>query len=270
MNEKPTKIIRHLSSDNYLKLPRATCQDVRLGWRSLGMLVYMLSLPADWEFYLSDLSNRRGGHGNGRAAARAALDELRDLGYLKIERVRVDGRITGCDWHISDLPIFRNGGDGPGYDFQTEEIQADENRCLQSKHVDKVNKEAAATAAASSAAASESQMQKAPGQDKNHLTPRGFDMLGGVQCWRSEPADLKTVSDLIDEHGIEKIEAVAADLTQKNGKPPLPSQVVDVLAGESKRAGRRASTQPPDLPPLDRAAARQRLAAAKAQLRPVA
>ncbi len=88
-------------------------------------------------------------------------------------------------------------------------------------------------------------------------------------CWRKEPADLKTVLDLTEKFGTEKIEAIAAALTKKNGKPPLPSQVVDALAGEAKRASRRASTQPPpDLPPLNRDAARQRLEAAKAQLRP--
>lgn len=127
-------------------------------------------------------------------------------------------------------------------------------------------------AAASAAAAFESQMLKPPGQDKNknHSTPKGFDMLAGVQCWRSEPADLKTVLDLIDRHGIGKIEAIAAALTKKNGKPPLPSEVVNALAEDAKRASSRAAlTPPPDQPPpLDRNIARQRLAVAKAQLRP--
>lgn len=138
-----------------------------------------------------------------------------------------------------------------------------------STNYDEVDLKKEAAALPTAAAASESQMQKPPSQDKNHAASRGFDMVAGVMCWRSEPADLKTVLDLINKHGAEKIEAIAAALTEKNGKPPLPSQVVDVLAEESKRDARRALTQPPpDLPPLNRDAARQRLAAAKAQMRP--
>jgi len=103
--ERPISIVRHQSDDPFVRLPRATAQDSALGWRPLGMLTYMLSLPSDWKFFLSELAGRRSGHGNGRAATTASLGELQLAGYLLIERVREGGRIVGTRWHVADRPI---------------------------------------------------------------------------------------------------------------------------------------------------------------------
>lgn len=133
--ERAITIVRHFSDDPYVRLPRDTAQDSHIGWRALGMLTYMLSLPPDWIFYLSHLAGRREGHGNGRAAATAALKELQELGYLKIERARLAGRITGTVWHLSDLPIFQQNPGGtsipPQVDFLNEENLKEEKQRLQ-------------------------------------------------------------------------------------------------------------------------------------------
>lgn len=132
--ERPITIERHISDKPFLILPRETAQDAGLGWRALGILSYMLSLPADWQFFLAELSRRRDGHGNGRAATTAALRELQDAGYLLIERLRVRGRLAGSCWHVADVPIFKKS---PQVDFLNEENQTSEKQRLQSTQMTK-------------------------------------------------------------------------------------------------------------------------------------
>lgn len=111
----------HRSVDPFLRLPSSTIKDRSIGWRGLGMLVYMLDLPADWKFRLNHLAGtrKRVGHGNGRDAVSAVLKELQEAGYLLIEIQRKNGRFDAQVWHVADRPIFKSNdeqGSGPETD----------------------------------------------------------------------------------------------------------------------------------------------------------
>ena len=86
--ETVVRIKRH--ERDYLMVANKTVQDERLSWETLGLLVYLLSLPADWEIRVRHLQTRGGkwdegkgeNHGTGRDSVRRMLRELQSFGYL--------------------------------------------------------------------------------------------------------------------------------------------------------------------------------------------
>jgi len=78
-NFKPETIVRaHRHERNYVQIENATAQDSRLSWAARGLLLYLLSLPTDWEIRVSHLIKQ----GDlGRDALRRTLHELQAFGY---------------------------------------------------------------------------------------------------------------------------------------------------------------------------------------------
>jgi hypothetical protein len=75
----PATVVRILRHENpYLMIDRATVQDERLSWEARGLLVYLLSLPSDWEIRVSHLQKQGGA---GRDVVRRMLRELQECGY---------------------------------------------------------------------------------------------------------------------------------------------------------------------------------------------
>ncbi|HEY9405805.1 MAG TPA: hypothetical protein VIQ24_24355 [Pyrinomonadaceae bacterium] len=76
---KPETIVRaHRHERNYVQIENATAQDKRLSWAARGLLLYLLSLPKDWEIRVSHLITQ----GDlGRDALRRTLRELQSFGY---------------------------------------------------------------------------------------------------------------------------------------------------------------------------------------------
>lgn len=100
-------IVRRRVHRNFTTLDNELIRDVRLSWKALGLLVFLLSLPPNFKLRLIYLAKLRR---SGRDATRSGLKELEDAGYLLIER-RHDalGRFSRTIWHVSDLP------DGAGF-----------------------------------------------------------------------------------------------------------------------------------------------------------
>lgn len=90
-------ITRVIKRENpFVQIDKRPLGDMRLSWRAKGILAYLLSKPDDWTVQTGDILN----HGTeGRDAVRAAMIELRDTGYAKLENTR-DGR----EWHIFENP----------------------------------------------------------------------------------------------------------------------------------------------------------------------
>jgi hypothetical protein len=63
-----------------------------MSWKATGLYAYLCSLPGDWEINVEDLKNRKT---DGRDSTRAALNELRELGFIAEEKVRSGGRFGG-------------------------------------------------------------------------------------------------------------------------------------------------------------------------------
>ncbi len=86
--ETVVRIKRH--ERDYLRVANKTVQDERLSWETLGLLVYLLSLPPDWEIRVRHLQTRGGkwdekegeNQGTGRDSVRRMLRELQKFGYL--------------------------------------------------------------------------------------------------------------------------------------------------------------------------------------------
>lgn len=260
-------VIRHFSEDPFVRIPRATARDGAVGWRALGMLTFMLSLPANWTFRLLHLSGRREGHGNGRHAVRAALGEMEEAGYLEIIRTRgSDGRINGVEWHIADRPIFTRTA--PCSDFPTVENLTSENQTLRKKESTREKNEAAARPAAPAP-------QHAAAALVSTSTPRrrrgDQNILHGVVVWTGQ--DEAGVLALVRKHGVKEVEEVAARLKPPAGAlAPYLSAVVATLQEREARAARdaaagAAAAATASAPPLlDAEAARVNLARVKAAM----
>lgn len=97
-------IIRSNKRENpYVMIDKHGLNDERLSWKAKGLLAYLLSKPDDWTVYVSDLIKRSK---DGEDSVRAGLKELRDNGYVSMERIRNDkGVYTGTQYIVYEQPI---------------------------------------------------------------------------------------------------------------------------------------------------------------------
>lgn len=94
--------IRVPPREKFTLIRNTAAQDPRLSLQAKGLMTLMLSFPDEWTFnqkHLFSLSQ------NGRDAQQAAINELKEHGYLQAVTTRDDtGRITGKDYLITDAP----------------------------------------------------------------------------------------------------------------------------------------------------------------------
>lgn len=97
-------IVRHKVRSNFTTVPNELVQDSRLSWKALGLLIYLVHLPENFQLHLYNLARARPGL-NGRDSTRSALRELEQCGYVTIERERSNsGRWGGTCWYVSSIP----------------------------------------------------------------------------------------------------------------------------------------------------------------------
>jgi hypothetical protein len=80
----------------FTQLPNRAAQDANLSWAARGLLVYMLSRPNDWEFYITELYKASL---QGRTATDSAIKELIQAGY--IYKQKQENRRRGAALHVS-------------------------------------------------------------------------------------------------------------------------------------------------------------------------
>lgn len=134
-----TKFIKTKKEKNYTVLDNTFIKDTRLSWKAKGLMTYLLSLPDDWTIHLSEIEKHAT---DGKSALRSAINELKELGYLKAEQKRENNRFAEMVYIIIENPAE----DFPLTDFQqTENLQTEkqetENQTLQNTNKDKVLKE---------------------------------------------------------------------------------------------------------------------------------
>lgn len=93
---------------NFVILDKAFLQDVRLSWKSKGLLAYLLSLPDDWRISARELVRHAS---DGKDTLYNALRELGSFGYILRESVRVSGRFQGVNYVVFERPQ-KSEGDG--------------------------------------------------------------------------------------------------------------------------------------------------------------
>lgn len=94
--------------DRFTILGNDVLCDERLSWRGLGVLCFLLHLPADFQLHLQHISSLRQRRGARAAATGSAFSELCAAGYMQKECLRnARGQIIGTVWHVADQPLFR-------------------------------------------------------------------------------------------------------------------------------------------------------------------
>ncbi|MFK3827998.1 helix-turn-helix domain-containing protein [Pseudomonas fulva] len=99
-------IVKRKVSSHFTIIPNDVINDKNLSWKSLGLLVKLLSLPPGCSYLTMESLSKK--NGTGAAATRSGLHELETAGYLSIERTHDSrGRFAKTVWHISDEPSER-------------------------------------------------------------------------------------------------------------------------------------------------------------------
>lgn len=125
------KIVVKKKTD-YTVISNVFLKDERLSLKSKGLLAYIMSLPNDWVLYVTELSKH---HKDGSSAIYSAFKELIELGYVKRKRERVDGKLGGVDYIVSETPILEN----LNVENLNQEILNQENHQLLNTNKDKIN-----------------------------------------------------------------------------------------------------------------------------------
>jgi hypothetical protein len=98
-------IIRVNKKDNpFAQIDKMAIQDERLSWKARGLLCYLLSKPNDWKVIVKDLINRS--QKDGDASVRAGIKELRNFGYMRLNKVKNEaGRVDHCEYIVFEKPL---------------------------------------------------------------------------------------------------------------------------------------------------------------------
>lgn len=87
---------------NFTQLENSLVDDGRLSFKALGLLVFMLRQPDDWEFTLEWLSRQ---HKDGLSAVRSTMVELEAAGYVvRGDQQRNGGKFSGADYFVCEDP----------------------------------------------------------------------------------------------------------------------------------------------------------------------
>lgn len=99
--ENSRNIYRVEKNANYVVMNRTVLSDDRLSWKAKGIMAYMLSMPDDWTFYLSELMNHST---DGEKSFRNGFKELKDSGYVKRKPVYEDNKISHWETIVHEIP----------------------------------------------------------------------------------------------------------------------------------------------------------------------
>ena len=95
-------VFRIQKKENYVVLDKGFLNDTSLSWQAKGLLAYMLSLPNDWRFNLTDLTNRSK---SGRDATSTVIKELSKAGYIHKQQVRAErGKFGNTELLVYETP----------------------------------------------------------------------------------------------------------------------------------------------------------------------
>ena len=88
---------------NYTQLENGLLDDGQLSYKALGLLVFMLRQPDDWEFTLEWLAKQ---HKDGLSAVRSTMAELETAGYVVRGNQQRDdgGKFSGADYIVVEDP----------------------------------------------------------------------------------------------------------------------------------------------------------------------
>jgi hypothetical protein len=86
----------------FVQIDKTPLQDKNLSLKAKGLLAYLLSLPDNWQIYVSELQNHSK---DGRDSTTTALNELIENKYVLREKKREKGKFKGYEYTVSDTPF---------------------------------------------------------------------------------------------------------------------------------------------------------------------
>ena len=93
--------IKHAVARDFTVLDNRIIRDSRLSWKATGLLVWLLHLPPEWKLYLTAIRKFKK---DGSESTRSGLQELMNIGYVRVSEIREGGRYKGTEWIITDNP----------------------------------------------------------------------------------------------------------------------------------------------------------------------
>jgi hypothetical protein len=128
----------------YTVIGNAAAQDAELSWKAKGLLIYLLSLPKDWNIRISELANHAT---DGYDSTKRAMDELLKAGYIsEVRGVRKpDGKLGDYVYLVTGVRDEMPNLEKPNVDFPSQGKPSQgkpsqENRQLQNKELTKETK----------------------------------------------------------------------------------------------------------------------------------
>lgn len=124
-------IISHPCNGSFTVIPNDLLQNPELSIFARGLLVFILSLPSNWEIRVAQIAAK---FDESEHKILKALRELIELGYCKREPLRKDGRLHGQQYIITDTqncfsaPVKNRGAE---FGAAPSEIQPTENSAPQ-------------------------------------------------------------------------------------------------------------------------------------------
>lgn len=93
---------REEHNESYTVIDNCVLQNVNLSWEARGFLVYLLSLPNDWNFTVRGIVKQTG---SSKSVVLRIMEELKAAGYIRLERKKdKNGRFIQSSWHVYEVP----------------------------------------------------------------------------------------------------------------------------------------------------------------------
>lgn len=93
---------KHLHHENgFTIIDNSIFRKKELDLRAIGLLIQLLSLPDNWKFSIKGLVKICK---DGESSVTTGLNQLKEYGYLTVERERINGRLGDAIYHIYDDP----------------------------------------------------------------------------------------------------------------------------------------------------------------------
>lgn len=100
--KEPNIVIDSKREDPFNRIAKDVAENAALSFQARGVMSYLLGKPVNWCINVWDLVKRSP---HGKSFIRKVLEELRILGYMKLEQQRSAlGEFEGYLWRLSDQP----------------------------------------------------------------------------------------------------------------------------------------------------------------------
>jgi len=132
-------VFRIEKTNNYTTMSNFHLRDNNITHKARGLLSYMLSLPDDWDYSLAGLVKISK---ENKSAIRSALNELKEYGYLIIEKIYPNNSKSGrieYIYNIYEKPKKKQDTENQYLEFQYLENHTQLNTNILKDKVDKNN-----------------------------------------------------------------------------------------------------------------------------------